>query len=128
MYGLVNNFFDSDIHKAYARKKLSESNAPVVAASLSDVVNIRTIDRNDDRKLAHDSPSCFKRHDKFSGQIGETINIFLAIYMEAVNDYDLNQSQKPSYFRKLFNGGARQFFRTCVLLVFTSFVETCTKM
>lgn len=86
MNGLINYFSDSNADKAYARQRLADSKAPIVSASSWDVVNIRTSDQNDDRRLAHNISSRCKRDDKTFGKTGENVDEFLPGYLEATND------------------------------------------
>lgn len=51
----------------------------------------------------------FKKDDKISGKIDKDINRYIASYLEAALDYNLNDTQKLRYLYNLFDEEEKRF-------------------
>lgn len=121
MFELIRCFIDYDSDKNYTSQQVATTKMPTKPSSSSDVVTVRTSGSNDDRSFAHNMASRFKRDDNFSEKLWEILNTYIANYMEAALDYKLNPTQKLRYFRDLFDGKAKSFYRNYVQVMCNTF-------
>ena len=80
------------------------------------------------RRIAHNIALRFRNDDKFSGKLGEDLNEAINLYLDAANGYELNQEQRLKYFRNIFEGEARMFYRLNVSKRVQTFADACVKM
>lgn len=90
MLVLINYFLDTDSNKGYARRRLAETKAPIRTASSSDIVNNCTKNHNDDRRIAHNMASRFKRDNVLLAKFGKITTNVSANYIGAANVYYVN--------------------------------------
>ena len=83
---------------------------------------------NEMRRIAHSIALRFRSDDKFSGKLGKDLNEAINLYLDAANDYELNQEQRLKYFHNIFEGEARRFYRLKVSKRVPTFAEACVKM
>ncbi len=63
----------------------------------------------DSSKVAHNVAMRF-RADKFTGDIGESWNEYLAEYMQVARDYNLSSQQKLQFLHNIMEGDAKRFY------------------
>ena len=107
---------------------------PVRGATISELRNngnassASSHHENEMRRIAHSIALRFRNDDKFSGKLGEDLNEAINLYLDAANDYELNQEQRLKYFHTIFEGEARRFYRLKVSKRVPTFSEACVKM
>lgn len=78
-------------------------------------------------KIARNIATRFKSTKKFTGELGDDINEHIGNYLDAANDYKLENLRKLQYFHNIFDGEAKRFYRQNVMGVSQLFIEACTK-
>lgn len=115
-------FFTDPEDRLYALSCLDSLRQPatgnIAASSPNNPVPAPTIQApfNDfhERKAAHNISQRFKKEERITGKLGESVHESLANYVEACEAYGLNEAQKLQYLHNLFDGEAKQFFRAYV--------------
>lgn len=85
-------------------------------------------DYGQDQRKANNMSNRFRKDDKFTGKLEETISEAIASYNEAAVDYSLNDSQKLQFFHLLFGGEAIRHYRNNVAHAVKKFDEACEMM
>lgn len=69
---------------------------------------------HDKRKMAQNLTHILKEEGECSGKMGEDLNGFIYNYNEAEDDYQLIVTRKLHYFHHVFDGDAKQYYRSTV--------------
>ena len=70
----------------------------------------------------------FKNRDKFTGKLGEDLTEHINNYIDASQDYCLDQDNKFAFFHNIFEGEAKRFYREKVRERCGNFEQACQIM
>lgn len=78
-------------------------------------------------RTAHNLATRFKFTEKLTGNLGEYLYEHIENYLDAANDYKLDNLRKLLFFQNIFDGEAKKFYRQNVMGTSQPFIEACTK-
>ena len=81
--------------------------------------------RDFEARAAHNMALRFKNQDKFTGKLGEDLTEHINSYIDAAQDYNLDQTNKLAFFHNIFDGEATRFYREKVRDGCGNFGEAC---
>ena len=137
-WGLVKLLYPEteDIDFTYERlvqhKKSSRASMPTnkeIERQAGPPVHSYSLGRRDsEARAAHNMALRFKNQDKFAGKLGEDLPEHINNYIDAAQDYNLDQTNKLASFHNAFDRGAKRFYREKVRDRCRIFSEACQVM
>ena len=130
-------YSDKDgIDFAYERlvqdKKSSRASIPIKNGNERDISppsRSNPPDRRDSgSRIAHNMALRFKNRDKFTGKLGKDLTEHINNYIDASQDYCLDQGNKFVFFQNIFEGEAKRFYREKVQERCGNFGQACQIM
>ena len=84
--------------------------------------------RDSEARAAHSTALRFKNQDKFTGKLGEDLTEHINNYIDAAQDYNLDQTNKLAFFHNIFDGEPKRFYREEVGNRCGNFGQACQVM